>query len=159
PPGRACGSRGLAECPDGEFCSFAPEANCGRADAPGVCKVKPEGCIEIHQPVCGCDGKTYGNSCEAESKGVSPETPGECGAEPDPSPGKACGLIGGCEAGEFCFYDVGDACGVFDAPGECLVPPKGCTKEYQPVCGCDNVVYGNRCMAQAAGVGIQSEGE
>ncbi len=36
-------------------------------------------CIEIYQPVCGCDNVTYGNSCFAEIAGVTSWREGTCG--------------------------------------------------------------------------------
>ena len=51
---RRCGSRGLGPCEEDEFCAFGPEANCGRADYPGVCTPRPDACIALYDPVCGC---------------------------------------------------------------------------------------------------------
>ncbi|MEB2778798.1 Kazal-type serine protease inhibitor family protein [Algoriphagus persicinus] len=35
-------------------------------------------CTYIYSPVCGCNGLTYGNSCEAESAGVKSWVEGKC---------------------------------------------------------------------------------
>ena len=35
-------------------------------------------CIEIYQPVCGCDQKTYSNPCFAEINGLNSWTEGAC---------------------------------------------------------------------------------
>lgn len=78
--GRACGGRAQGPCPDGEFCDFPPSAICGAADAPGACHTQPSICQRNFAPVCGCDGETYSNACEAASAGVSVSSEGECGS-------------------------------------------------------------------------------
>lgn len=80
--GQPCGGLMGLQCDEGFFCAYADDAMCGWADQMGTCAVKPDACIAIYQPVCGCDGRTYGNSCTAASYGVSVDYEGECDANP-----------------------------------------------------------------------------
>ncbi len=66
--GEVCGgfrAPPVQECDSGLFCQHQAGALCGAADAPGECVLVPDVCADIFDPVCGCDGVTYGNACEA----------------------------------------------------------------------------------------------
>ncbi|MEZ6084416.1 MAG: Kazal-type serine protease inhibitor domain-containing protein [Phycisphaerae bacterium] len=132
-----CGAVGLGYCK-------RPVGDC---NAPGYCEAPPQNCPAVFDPVCGCDGQTYSNACEASAAGVNVEHDGQCATE--------CVSDNDCVALEYCEKPPSDCQGI----GECAYRPQFCPAIYDPVCGCDGQTYGNSCYAAVAGVNVEYEGE
>ena len=154
PESNICGGIAGIPCGEGEVCA-PQEGDCDDADVLGECVSREGACVAIYDPVCGCDGVTYGNDCRRLRAGVQKDHDGAC---PDES--NICGGIAGilCGEGEVCELPAGDCDGA-DALGECLPRPVICLAIYDPVCGCDGVTYGNDCQRLNAGAQKAHDGE
>lgn len=142
-------------CYDAGDCSADPEAKIycmkkeGQCDAVGQCAVKPDACPMVEDPVCGCDGQTYGNACMAASAGVNVAYKGRCEAD-------YCWSNKECGNDEYCFFKD-----CAQETGMCKPRPQQseCPDLYNPVCGCDGQTYPNECNAAVHGVSVDYYGE
>jgi len=97
PQAKSCGGFAGLLCDDGDYCHYEQDQSCGFADQMGTCLPIPQLCTQEFGPVCGCDGQTYGNSCEASASGTSVAHDGTCAAT-------LCLSDDGCDAGMECDH-------------------------------------------------------
>lgn len=147
----------------------------------GQCKTRPKFCNRMYAPVCGCDGKTYSNSCVAASAGVNVKHVGECQEE---CVYRSPGQDNCTNANEFCVIDERNCMlRIYEQKGYCETKSIDCsstnntvtaaatttttttttktttTTADEPVCGCDFNTYKNACLAHNAGINIMHNGE
>lgn len=140
-------------CPDQDKDNYSPNGgDCGPRDCNDLDPtINPDmACLAIYDPVCGVDGETYANSCEALRACVEIAHPGECTKIP------ACN-----DRDQDGYSPDGDTCGPVDCNDNdpTINPGVLCTAQYDPVCGSDDKTYSNACVAKQACVNIAYPGE
>lgn len=115
-PDEPCGGLFNPVCPSTHYCDFTELGACGLLDETGICQPRPTDCSTDCVEVCGCDGTTYCNECEAHAAGREVASEGAC-APPDPCrPMDAFGIgdcttsVGWAWNGSACVELIGCSC-------------------------------------------------
>lgn len=142
--GALCGTLAGLTCGPDEYCDYGND-QCGGDDGSGTCTPKPTACDDHVEPACACDGKVYGNPCDANAAGVDVNGAGGC---PAPMNTFACGFT-------YCSFDSYCERQTSDVGGEptlyaCKPLPTACGGVASCACVA-NEPCGGLCMADAGG--------
>ena len=125
-----CGGRSHKQCDGERVCTTMFVRGCPDDGAPGVCLPRPRSCPSRRDPVCGCDGETYDNLCQAVKAGASVVHLGACAEPPK------CDVTGAaCPGNGECVSDHGRGHhrGWWNAFGKARTGT--CECEHQQSCG------------------------
>ena len=75
---KLCGAWAGDTCAASEYCAYQAGQLCGGTDAEAICQPRPQVCDDVYAPVCGCDSKTYANSCAAAVAGTGVNAASAC---------------------------------------------------------------------------------
>jgi hypothetical protein len=139
---------------DGSFLESENTARCRqkceKKDAANLSK-----CQQFCDDVCKSDVRNAGDKCKRPCDYVDCDNSSDDGTRSD-----SCLDSSDCESAEYCKFFEGDC--EADSKGRCTKGGKddlACTRELDPVCGCDQREYDNKCEAENFGVSIDFRGE
>jgi hypothetical protein len=135
---------------DPEFCLAD---GCGEGLV-GQCTYKPASCDDdLAAGVCGCDGETYFNTCDAHQAGIAVAGEGACELEAVICQvAEGFGPGEGCAQGEYCM-------GGCSGEGVCAPEPVACDDLSEGVvCACNGATFASPCNAALQGVNVESAG-
>ena len=161
---------------------YSPVCGCDNVTYPSECHAHSRGVSVKRAGACGVEecqaagGRVRGNGNGAagcQSAAVQWEivsgghTTACCipapASEPPAGTAGTCGGIAGvsCPPAAFCNYERGAGglgCGIADGTGVCEARAQVCTREFNPVCGCDGTTYPTACVAHAQGISVRHAG-